>query len=374
MLRKLLFPVFIACLMLSSCAHKNENEEWSLMTDSLRYATLLNIARADSFVLVTINDPWTQKQVLHRYVLVPEASPMPKNFPEGTLLRTPLRRAIMHNAVHAALVEELGCAASIKGICDVEYVKSSGLCQLLESGTISDAGSSVMSDVERYIAMRTDAVFASPLEQNTYGTLEKARIPIVECADYMETSALGRAEWIRFFGLLFDCEERANQIFAQVERDYLQFRDAVQGVAKRPRLMVDMQSSSAWNMPGGKSYLGQLFSDAGADYVLVGDDSSGSVPLSFEQAYQYAVDADVWLIKNARTGGLSYEILKREQPSSAKFAPWKKRTVFFCNTLANDYYERIPYHPEILLRELAHIFHPDCFTDTLTSPYFLPLK
>jgi iron complex transport system substrate-binding protein len=127
-------------------------------------------------------------------------------------------------------------------------------------------------------------------------------------------------------------------------------------------------------MPGGKSYLGQLFSDAGADYVLSGDDSSGSVPLSFEQAYQYAVDADIWLIKNARTGGLSYEILKREQPSCTKFAPWKKRTVYFCNTLTNDYYERIPYHPEILLRELAHIFHPDCFTDTLTSPYFLPLK
>ena len=374
MLRNLFFPAFIACLILSACSHKNVFEEWNLTPDTLRYSQLLNIARADSFTLVIINDPWTQEKELHRYILVPDSAPMPKSVPEGTLLRTPLRRAVMHNVVHAAVVEELGRANAIKGLCDVDYVKSPRLLQLLDKGLIANAGSSVQSDVERYISMRVDAVFASPLEHTSYGILEKSKIPIVECADYMEPSALGRAEWILLFGLLFDCEDQAKALFDQVEQRYLAVCHTVQNVSQRPRLFVDLQNASAWNMPGGGSYLGQLFVDAGADYVLADNASAGSVPLSFEEAYSLAADADFWLIKNARPGGLSYEILKREQSSYTKLKPWKTRSVYFCNTLANDYYERIPYHPDVLLQELAHIFHPECFSKPYTPQYYLPLK
>lgn len=374
MSRKHFFLVFIACLMFSACSKRDENKEWHLTNDSLRYASLLDIARADSFVLVTIKNPWMQEKDLHRYILVPDTAPVPKSYPEGTLLRTPLRRVVMHNAVHAALVSELGSAEALTGLCDVEYVKSRTLRRLLDSGEVIDAGSSVQSDIERYITMRTDAVFTSPLEHVSYDLLEKVRIPYVECADYMETSPLGRAEWIYLFGLLFDCEERAKQLFSEVERNYIALCDSVKHSAKRPRLIVDMLNGGAWHVPGGGSYLGRLFADAEADYLMAQDERSGSVPLSFETVYSKGADADFWLIKSARTGGLNYDIMKREHVAYATFAPWEKRKVYFCNTLSNDYYERVPFHPDLLLRELAHLFHPDCFSEPHAPQYYLPLK
>lgn len=366
--------LFIVCLVLTSCSSSSEQNDWNLTPDSLRHSSLLTIARADSFVLVTVKNAWVEGKDLHRYILVPDSAPMPQHYPEGTLLRTPLRRVVMHNAVHAALVEELGCADAIKGLCDVEYVQTPALRRLLDYGYISDAGSSVQSDVEHYISLRTDAVFTAPIEHASYGILEKVGIPLVECADYMETSPLGRVEWLRFFGLLFGCEDRANALFESIEKQYENLCEMVRETTSRPCLMVDVLHGPAWNMPGGKSYLGKLFSDAGADYILANDEHSGSVPLSFETVFSLAADADIWLIKQAQIGSLSYAELKREHASYTSFAPWKKRTIFCCNTLATDFYEHVPFHPDVLLRELMQLFHPSLFTTPVPAKYYLPIE
>ena len=366
--------LFIAYILLTSCASSSEQNDWNLTPDSLRHSSLLTIARADSFVLVTVKNAWVEGKDLHRYILVPDSAPMPQHYPEGTLLRTPLRRVVMHNAVHAALVEELGCADAIKGLCDVEYVQTPALRRLLDYGYISDAGSSVQSDVEHYISLRTDAVFTAPIEHASYGILEKVGIPLVECADYMETSPLGRVEWLRFFGLLFGCEDRANTLFEEIEKRYTDLCSIAQKATSHPRLMTDVLHGAAWNMPGGKSYLGNLFTDAGADYILANDVHSGSVPLSFETVFSLASEADIWLIKQARTGALSYAELKREHASYASFAPWKKRTIYCCNTLTTDFYEHIPFHPDVLLRELIQLLHPELFPTPVPAKYYLPLE
>ena len=373
-MHRIYYTLLLACALLTSCSSTHESSEWHLTPDSLRHASLLSIARADSFVMVTVKNAWSEGEDLHRYILVPDTAPMPLHYPEGTLLRTPLRRAVMHNAVHAALVAELGCADAVRGVCDVEFVQTPALRRLLDNGYIADAGSSVQSDVERYISLRTDAVFTSPIEHASYGILEKVGIPLVECADYMETSALGRAEWVRFFGLLFDCEARATEIFEAVERRYIQLCDTVKGAVSHPRLMTDVLQGSAWNMPGGRSYLGNLFADAGADYILADDEHRGSVPLNFEQVFTLASDADFWLIKQAHHGPLSLAELRREHASYATFAPWKNNKVYFCNTLSTDFYERIPYHPDELLQELISLFHPELLEGPHAPHYYLPLE
>lgn len=366
-------PIIALSILLAACSPVSEQQTWGLSTNSLKYSSLLTIARTDSFTLVTVKDAWNPEHELHRYVLVPEQSQLPTQRPEGTLLRTPLRRAVMHNAVHAALVAELGCATGIAGICDVDYVQMPELQQRLDLGVIADAGSSVQSDVERYISLRADAVFTSPLEHANYGVLEKVGIPIVECADYMETSALGRAEWMRFFGLLFDCEPLADSLFAAVEMRYIALRDSAQQTHQRPRLMVGLINGAAWNMPAGGSYLGRLYTDAGATYILADNTRSGSVPLGIESVVERAAEADIWLIKQARSHALTYNELRREHASYATFRPWQQRKIFFCNTLTTDYYERTPFHPDVLLRELFYLFHPERATEGYEATYYTPL-
>lgn len=368
------YTTFIILLIATACTSATEQGEWQLTPDSLRHASLFTISRADSFVLVTVKNAWREGETLHQYILVADTAPMPKRYPEGTVLRTPLRRTIMHNAVHAALTAELGWTASIAGICDIEYLQTPFLRQLVENGYIADAGSSVQSDVEHYISLRADAVFTAPLEHANYGVLEKVGIPIVECADYMETSALGRAEWIRFFGLLFGCEEYANDLFEQVEKNYTAICDTVKTTTHRPRLMTDMMNGGTWYMPGGNSYLGKLYADAGADYIVANDNRSGSVPLDFETTFSIAADADFWIIKQARPHALTYRELKHENPSYASFRPWKEGKIYFCNTLTTDFYERLPYHPDELLRELVYLLHPETAPSTHEASYFLPLE
>ena len=367
-------PIIALSILLAACSPSGEEKVWNLSTDSLKYSSLLTIARADSFTLVTVKDAWNPERDLHRYILVPETSPLPTERPAGTLLRTPLRRTVMHNAVHAALVAELGCAGGIAGLCDVDYVQTPELQRLLDLGVIADAGSSVQSDVERYISLRSDAVFTAPLEHANYGVLEKVGIPIVECADYLETSALGRAEWVRFFGLLFDCEAQTDSLFAAVEKRYIALRDSAQQTHQRPRLMVDLINGAAWNMPAGGSYLGQLFADAGATYILADDTRSGSVPLSIENVVNLAAEADIWLIKHARSHTLTYNDLRREHASYATFRPWKERKIFFCNTLTTNFYERIPFHPDVLLQELSYLLHPELATASFEATYYTPMK
>ena len=369
---KLLLPLLL--FLLTACSSVGDDGSWKFTSDSLRYASLLEIERTDSFVLVTVKDAWTADKDLHRYILVDRDAQMPSAVPEGTVLRTPLHRVVMHNAVHAALTLELGSASAIAGLCDVDYVQTPALQHLLEQGYIAEAGSSMQSDVERYISLRTEAVFTSPLEHANYSVLEKVGIPLIECADYMEPTALGRAEWMRFFGLLFDCEEQAKELFTQVEEHYLALCDSVKNVSQRPRIMTDMMNGSTWYMPGGGSYLGNLLKDAGADYILAHDERSGSVPLDFESVFTMAAEADFWLIKQARNLPLTYAELKSEHATYASFRPWKKRTIYFCNTLSTDIYERVPFHPDILLKELIHLFHPDCFSAPYEASYYLPIE
>jgi iron complex transport system substrate-binding protein len=190
----------------------------------------------------------------------------------------------------------------------------------------------------------------------------------------MEPTALGRAEWMRLFGLLFDCEEQANELFSQVEKHYLSLCDSVKNVSQRPRVMTDMMNGSTWYMPGGGSYLGNLLKDAGADYVLAHDKRSGSVPLSFESVFAMAAEADLWLIKQARNHRPTYAELKNEHATYASFRPWKERTIYFCNTLSTDIYERIPFHPDVLLKELIYLFHPESINTPHEAVYYLPLE
>jgi iron complex transport system substrate-binding protein len=75
--------------------------------------------------------------------------------------------------------------------------------------------------VEKIIDQRPDAIFLSPFENSGgYGKLEEIDIPLVECAEYMEKTPLGRAEWLRFYGILFGCEQKADSLFHVVDSNY----------------------------------------------------------------------------------------------------------------------------------------------------------
>ncbi len=334
----------------------------------LRHSSLLDITDCDGFSVVDVKNPWGGG-LLKRYLLVPYDKEVPDNLPYGTLLRTPLRRVILFSGVHASLLEEFDVSHVIAGVCDRRYIYSTALQQGIEQGTVADCGSSLNIDSEVVVQVNPDAIFVLPYENGGYGKLDNMPYPLVECADYMETSPLGCAEWMRFYGRLVGRAAESDSIYNVVCNEYEAFRKLASDVEERPGLMCELKSSSAWYVPGGKSTMGQLYRDAGACYLFAGYGGNGSVPLSFEVVLDKAADADIWLVKYNSMTEKTYSSLLSDFEGYAYFAPFRQKNIYACNTHRNNIFEEVSFHPEKLLKELIALFHPSLIPEYTLNYY-----
>lgn len=325
-------------------------------TLALSHSSLLTIVECDGYTVVDIKNPWGNG-LLNRYVLVPSEKELPQGLPSGVLLRTPLSSVVLFSGVHAGVFEELGMSSAVSGVCDADYFYNNTIETALLTGAVVDCGSSQNVDVERVMQLSPDALFVLPYENGGYGKIEKMKMPVVECADYMETSPLGCAEWIRFYGRLLGCAAKADSLFGTISGEYLRLCELAASAQEKPRVMCELRYGSVWYMPAGESTTGVLYRDAGADYIFSYLEGSGSVPLAFETVLDKAVDADIWLFKYNSPMDKDATALLSEYSGYAHFKPFKVGNMFACNTAYKRLFEETAFHPERLLRELVVLFH-----------------
>ena len=368
-MKKILLSAYIVTwvLLLSACGGGSKTSSLQAEGDTVRmkYSSLLQIVKHADYTVVTIRNPWDTLKVLHTYLLADREKPLPEHLPEGTVVRTPLQKSVIYSSVHCSLWSELDELKGIGGVCGLEYIKLPQIQEGCRNGSIVNVGNSMNPDIERIIDLRPDAILLSPFENSGgYGRVGKLNIPIIECADYMETSALGRAEWMRLYGLLLGKEAQADSLFAGIEKEYLTLTQQVKSQnLKRPTVISEMKNSSVWYIPGGNSTMGRLYQDAGADYVFAYLSNSGSVPLAFETVFDRGGNADIWLIKYNQPQDKTYSELERDYAPYARFKAFQDRKVYGCNTNHVPFYEESPFHPELLLKDLIKIFHPELLPD-----------
>ena len=223
MKRGCFFISIFAVLLLFSCGGRGKTASVLVNGDTipLRYAENLTLVSYPGYTLATLRNPWDTLHTLHTYILVPKDRELPAHLPAGTVVRTPLSKSVIYSSVHCGLMDNLGVFGSIGGVCDLKYIKLPAVHEACRRGAIADCGDGMNPDMERIIDLHPDAILLSPFENSGgYGRIEKLDIPIIECADYMETSALGRAEWMRFYGLLFGVAPQADSLFAEVDSCY----------------------------------------------------------------------------------------------------------------------------------------------------------
>ena len=353
-------------LLLTACGGGSKTSSVSLNEEiiPLKYAENLLMMKGEGYTRVQLRNPWDTTSVLSTYILVDKESDMPKYLPEGTLVRTPLSKALVYTAVHCNLIKELGVVQSIGGICELQYIKVPEIIEGCKNGTIVNAGEGTNPDIEKIIDLHPDALMLSPYENSGgHGQVEKLKVPIIECADYMETSALGSAEWIRFYGMLFGQLHKADSIFAEVEKNYNELKELAQSQPSRPKLLCELKSGSAWYVPGGRSTTGRLYHDAGAEYAFNHYPNSGAVPLSFETVFDKAQDADIWLMKYNHATDKTLTSMREDYGPYAQFKAFEQKQVYGCNTAYKEYYEDFPFHPDKVLKDLIKIFHPTLLPD-----------
>lgn len=374
MKRVFAISALILSLLLCACNHQQQRQAEAGDTLHLKYAENISIVSYPAYKVVTMKNPWKKGQPLHTYILVErEDSARCGMLPEGTVIYTPLKSAVSFNTAHAYLIGELGAIGQLKGVADLKYMLLPEIHRRVADGRIKDCGDSMLPNVERIIMLRADAILLSPFENSGgYGRLEEIGIPIIECADYMETSALGRAEWMKFYGLLFGKEQEADSLFNVVDEEYQSMRriygsdgsdgsvEAREQGNRKPQMLTEKLTGSTWYVPGGKSSVAQLIADAGGSYAWMNDSHSGSLALPFETVLAKAGKSDVWIFNDYGNEAMTYNRLLAEYHGYAIFEAFKKRRVWYVNSLKVPYFEEVSFRPDRLLRDYIILLHPEC--------------
>jgi len=362
---------FLAALAMTvnllSCQKKEQSRandySGNPIADSIYYAKGFQIETQDGYTLATIRNPWNNQLVLQRYVLVPKGDTLPKNLPGGILIRTPLARTVCYGSVQCVFLSGLNALQTLVGVCEPQYINIPYVRENVRTGKIADLGQAANPDLEKIMLIQPEALFTAPIDNSGYGQAAKLKIPIIECVDYMEPTPLGRAEWIRFLALFFDKRETADSLFRETVSRYNELVRLTANEGNRPSVFTETLYSGIWYQPGGNSYIAHLLSDAGADYLWREDTNTGSIALSFETVLAKAEKADYWLIKDNNTEDMTYDKLIRENPNYSLFDAYKKRNIYLCNTGKVPYYEDLPIHPDLILKDMVRIFHPDLLPD-----------
>lgn len=353
-------------------------------TLQMKYAQLLTIVSHDEqgYTEVKVHNPWKEGTELHRYILVPKGKEGDATMAKlagqahgdgkaaATLgvktdtVRTPLESNLVFTAPHCQLLTELGCQNAITGVCDKDYInipdiKSRAQADAKVAHPIMDCGSSMQPDIERIIALHPEALLISPFENNGgYGKLDKLRIPIIETADYMETSPLGRAEWIKLYGLLLS-SSKADSLFSAIEKEYLQLKAEAAKLPLGLSILTERKTGNVWYVPGGKSTMGILLRDAHAKYIFADDQHSGSLSMSPEQIIAKGNQIDAWAFKYFGGNALTKQDLLAEYQGYQALKAFQTGTVYETDTSCEPYFELTSFHPEILLREFTILSHPE---------------
>lgn len=356
----------LTLLSLTGCAQHGSSEE-SRLVDALQYSELLEMQElTNGRTLCRIKDPWRTDRTMMQYLLVPEtdqtwdeeqATKIQSEFGASTLVRTPLRRMTITSSCHAWLLSQLDALDCVSVLCDTSYVMATNIQTWMRTNKpdgnpqILDGGSSNAPNAEVILAAQSDALWLSPYEKGSFGNLASLPVTIIYCADYMENSPLGRAEWMRFYGRLVGAGNKADALFASISKRYEMQTE--QPVKDSLQLLAELPYGSTWYVPGGASTSALLYADAGYRYLWCADTHAGSLALSLEAVVAQAAEADIWLFKYInQEGDWSLDDFLRLNPSFSQIKAARMANVWGCNTARSDFFDITPFRPDTLLGSL----------------------
>lgn len=386
-IKNIFFGALVVLLVVACQGGKTASGEGG-DTLQMKYAELLTIVKHNdgAYTEAIIENPWKKGTTLHKYILVPKGNEgdetvarLKDDIRENATLqmgshcdivRTPLESNVVFTAPHSQLMYELGCKNAITGVCDKDYINipdikervklSDGKASTSDTDkVIIDCGSSMQPDIERIIALKPEGLLISPFENSGgYGKLDKLHIPIIETADYMETSPLGRAEWMKFYGLLFKSEERSDSLFSSIEKEYMTLKAEAAKLPQGLSILTERKMGNVWYVPGGKSTMGILLKDANAKYIFADDTHSGSLAYGPERILSKGTQIDVWAFKYFGDKALSKNDLLAEYEGYKVLKAFNSNSIYQVDTSTQPYFELTSFHPEILLREFIILAHP----------------
>lgn len=354
------FIIVLFSLIFLSCSHQQKQSATDTVSNSNEYAEGFSIVSHDNYKEVIVYSPWVKGSVYARYYLVTDiATETPEN---GKKVKIPLQTLAATSVTHFEFLSLLGEIESINAVCSPDIIYNPVIIKRLNEGKISNLGDAFNINIEKTLQLQPGAVMMSGYNQNDpYAQrVSQSGIPVLFNNEWMETSLLARAEWIKFVAAFYNKEALADSIFGDIAQRYNEVKTLAGSVSKKPAIMAGSNFRGTWYMPAGRNFMAQLFADAGGSYFYANDTTAGSLPLNVESVLRDFANTDVWLNCN-------FSSIKELINSDAKhklFKPVLSGQVYNFNkrllpSTANDFWESAIARPDLLLSDVISILHPE---------------
>lgn len=342
----------------------NPNTDYFPEKLTVNYATGFDVEYHKNYKLVTVKNPWRNAKTSFQYILVQCGTPVPKDFQPSQVITVPINTVVSLSTTHLPHFAKLGVVDKLIGVSDTKRINTPEVILKNKAGKLAEVGSNDSVNIEKILDLNPDLVMTYGVENpqiDSHPKLIEAGLKVAINAEYMETSPLGHTEWLKFTALFFNQENIAQKIFNQISTKYESIASKLKPFQKRPTVFTGFNFKGVWYAPGCKSYVAKYLADAGYKY-LCANDSSGSIPLSFEDVFERAASADYWL--NLSQDWQSLEDVIAEDNRYADFAAVKKGNVYnnnarLNNSGGNDYWESGTSNPDVVLSDLIKILHPE---------------
>ncbi len=349
-------------LFFISCVPKQTENPINTATDSLQlhYAEGFAVYYHKMYKEVVVYSPWQKGAIYARYFLITNKKTVtPTN---GSKVIVPIRSLASTAVTHLEFLTLLNEINSLSAVCTPQIIYNKTVLKKLKADKLTDLGDAFNVNLEKTLQLKPEAVMMSGYNQNDPYSLRvsQAGIPVILNVEWMETSLLARAEWIKFVAAFYNKEVLADSIFNVVSKNYENIKAKATTVKLKPSIMAGNSFRGTWYMPSGRNYMAKLYIDAGANYFYSTDTTAGSLPLNVETVLRNFSDCDVWL--NCNFNYLSE--LQNTDTKHTLFKAFKEKQVYnFNNRLllssANDFWESAVARPDLLLSDVIAILHPE---------------
>ncbi len=341
----------------------------------LTHAEVFSIEYFNNYKVVTVHTPWAgaTEDDAFQYVLVQCGTPTPDGFENALVLEVPTGTIISMSTAQLSQIVELGLIDHLIAVDAIDFVNTPEVLEKSEAGELIAVGNGASVNVELVLDADPGMVMTNGNgipEYDAHPALLEAGIPVVINADWVEPTLLGRAEWVKFLGAFYNVEAEANVIFDGIVEEYEAAKALVAELPEDERVTVLWNKyetfTESWSIPGQQTWLGELLTDAGINWVMMEEAPEGSAQLSFEQVYDAGLDAPIWILNTYAVADL--ETLLADDERNGDFAAVAAGQVYNNEARVNanggnDYWETGVTHPHLLLQDLIALTYPDLLPD-----------
>jgi len=376
-----LFSVMISLMLfVCGCADHatvvvDDIRQQKLVHDTtIHFAELFAISEGADYKVVHLFGKANSADTTANFVLYKNERPL-MHLNNAYYIKLPCTKIVSLSSIYSNMLAELNCVNNIIAIENKDYYTNTSILEGMKSGKIKEVQRNPEIDKEQVLTLKPDVIFAFGMGRSSGdfdSKIMESGIPVVISLDHLEKSPLARAEWIKFFAVFVQKEKEAEIIFNKVRSDYVALTKLAHSYSNTPSVFTELKFGDTWYVPGGKSFMAQMISDANANYLWMNDTVSGSLPLSFEAVYSKAHEADFWLNVSMCT---SKQQMLAQDKRYSDFAAFKNNAIFnnnlHCNALNySSYWETGMIYPNRILSDLIQIFHPTSADSLKREMYF----